>query len=97
VHNAFLWVARLEGLSLLLLMGVAMPLKYGLGWSHATQVPGWAHGVLFVAYVVLLAAVGLKARWSVARLAMGFVASFLPFGTFIFERSLGDEEAATAS
>lgn len=94
--RAFLWVARLEGLSLLLLMGVAMPLKYGAGFEHATQVPGWAHGVLFMAYVVLLAVVGLQQGWSVLRLAAGLLASFVPFGTFLFERGLEPVEAEPA-
>ena len=85
---AFLWVARLEGLSLLLLRGVAMPLKYGLGWEHATMVPGWAHGVLFMAYTVLLFVVGVQQGWSLTRIVVGGFASFVPFGTFAFERSL---------
>jgi len=93
---SFLWVARLEGLSLLLLMGVAMPLKYGMGFEHATQVPGWAHGVLFIAYVALLGVVGLRSGWSLARIAAGFVAAFVPFGTFVFERSLPEPGAPAA-
>lgn len=91
--RAFLWVARLEGLSLLLLMGVAMPLKYGAGFAHATQVPGWAHGVLFMAYMALLVVVGVQQRWSPARFVLGAVASFVPFGTFLFERGLEPVEA----
>jgi len=92
VHNLFLWVARFEGLSLLLLMGVAMPLKYGMGWEHATQVPGWAHGVLFIAYMGLMGVVGLQAGWAVTRFAVGTVAAFVPFGTFAFEAMLAKDE-----
>jgi integral membrane protein len=93
VLSTFLWVARLEGLSLIVLMGIAMPLKYGLGWEHATMVPGWAHGVLFVAYTALLFAVGFQQRWSLGRVVAGGAASLLPFGTFVFERSLPEPAA----
>lgn len=86
LRATFLWIARLEGASLLLLLFVAMPLKYGAGWEHATQVPGWAHGALFVAYVVLLLIVGIRERWEVVTLGLGLAASFVPFGTFAFER-----------
>ena len=84
----FLFIARAEGVSTLLLFFLAMPLKYGAGMTHATQVPGWLHGVLFIAYVAALAAIGLRERWSIARLAVGFVVAFVPFGTFWFERRL---------
>lgn len=90
--SAFLWVARLEGLSLLVLFFVAMPLKYGAGWSHATEVPGWFHGLLFVAYVGLLAAVAHREGWSPIRAALGFLAAFAPFGTFLFEWRLQQVE-----
>jgi len=86
VHRAFLWVARAEGLSLLLLFGVAMPLKYGLGWSHATMVPGWIHGLLFISYVGLLVLIARQQSWSPARVGLGLAASVVPFGTFAFER-----------
>lgn len=87
-RRSFLWIARAEGASLLLLFGVAMPLKYGLGYEHATWWPGLAHGVLFIAYVASLGIVGRVEGWSIPRLVLGFVASFVPLGTFVFERRL---------
>ena len=90
----FLWIARFEGLSLLLLFFVAMPLKYGFDHPEMVEIVGWAHGLLFLAYVAGLAAVGLPRRWSLVRLALGFVAAFVPFGTFAFERSLQDPTPA---
>jgi integral membrane protein len=44
-----------------------------------------AHGVLFVAYVFWLLIVGRQLKWSFLTLVWGFIASLLPFGTFIFE------------
>ena len=88
MRSTFLWVARAEGLSLLLLFGVAMPLKYGAGFEHATWWPGMAHGVLFLAYVAALAVVGRAEGWTVVRIGLGLLASLVPFGTFAFERAL---------
>jgi integral membrane protein len=88
-RSVFVWIARAEGLSLLLLFGVAMPLKYGMGWHEATWWPGLAHGLLFVAYVASLSALAWLESWPTARVGAGFVASLLPFGTFLFERKLG--------
>lgn len=85
-RRTFLWIARAEGASLLLLFGAAMPLKYGLGYEHATWWPGLAHGVLFIAYVAALGVVGLAERWTFSQLILGFAASFVPLGTFMFER-----------
>jgi len=47
---------------------------------------GWAHGVLFVAYVVQLLYVAYLLKWDVLRIILGFIASLLPFGPFVFER-----------
>lgn len=87
----FGWIARLEGVSLLALFGVYMPAKYlahveldgGQGWF------GWMHGQLFLAYLVALVVTGREAGWSLGRMAVGFVASLLPGGTFWFERRVG--------
>lgn len=46
---------------------------------------GWAHGVLFMAYVVQLLYVGFKLKWSEIKIILGFIASLLPFGPFLFE------------
>lgn len=85
MDTVFLWTARLEGLSLIALMGVAMPLKYVWGDPRAVQMVGMAHGLLFIAYVALLFSVGVLRRWSWITIALGFISSAIPFGTFWFE------------
>lgn len=82
----FTWIARAEGVSLLVLFGIAMPLKYGVGIAEATVWTGWAHGVLFLVYLVALDSMRRVAGWSLGTTALGFAASLLPFGTFVFER-----------
>lgn len=86
----FVSIARAEGLSLLLLFGVAMPLKYGAGITSAVVWPGWLHGVLVITYTLALGSVGRVEGWTWGRMIQGFVASLLPFGTFWFERTLGE-------
>jgi len=93
-RRLFIAIARAEGISLLLLFFLAMPLKYGMGYEHATMVPGWLHGVLFMAYVVALAWVSAAEKWSILTSFTAFVASFLPFGTFWFETRLPEPAGA---
>ena len=79
-------VAFWEGISYLLLLFVAMPLKYGLGIDMAVRIVGMAHGVLFLGYCVTLA---LAAQQLGVRLsALAFVLSFVPFGTFWLQSRL---------
>jgi integral membrane protein len=79
-------VGYLEGTSFLLLLGVAMPLKYFAGMPMAVKVVGWIHGVLFVAYCFVLLRAMLDARWPISRGALLFTAALLPFGPFLVDR-----------
>ena len=81
----------LEGISFLVLLGIAMPLKYMMGMPEAVQVCGWAHGVLFVAYCVLLYVVQMEKEWPLTTTAMFFVAALIPFGPFIMDARLKDD------
>ncbi|WP_223651229.1 DUF3817 domain-containing protein [Hymenobacter psoromatis] len=81
-------ISILEGASLLLLLGVAMPLKYLAHEPAAVRVVGLIHGVLFVAYVLLLIQNTIERRWSAGKLGLGLVLSVLPFGAFYAERRL---------
>ena len=79
-------VAFWEGISYLLLLFVAMPLKYGFGLDAAVRVVGMAHGILFLAYCATLA---LAARRLGGRRSLvAFVMSFVPGGTFWLEARL---------
>lgn len=75
-------VAILEGISFLVLLGIAMPLKYLAGIPEVVRIVGMAHGVLFVLYVVLLIQVTIEKSWSFKKFIFAFIASFIPFGTF---------------
>ncbi len=84
-------IGYLEGISLLILLGIAMPLKYALDMPEAVKVIGWIHGILFIGYVILLAIVSIEQKWPVKRTAAALLASVLPFGTFVFDRSFTRE------
>lgn len=88
-------VALVEGVSYLVLLGVAMPLKYFAGFPGAVMAVGWAHGVLFVLYLISLGEVSFKRRWRLLRILGAFVASLVPFGTFVLDARLRREESAT--
>ena len=82
------WVGLLEGTSFLVLLGVAMPLKYLWGMPMAVRVIGMLHGLLFTAYVFMAfqaVADGWLTKKQGLRLA---IASVLPFGPFIADREL---------
>src|SRR5688572_25686419 len=73
-------VAKIEGVSFLVLLGIAMPLKYAAGIPEAVKIVGWIHGVLFVALCALIAGAMRRGNLPFKTAAMVFVASLLPFG-----------------
>jgi integral membrane protein len=87
-------VAFLEGSSFLLLLFVAMPLKYVADLPLAVRIVGIAHGVLFIGLALqALAAVRARGKslgWG-ARLG---VAALLPFGTYFCDRGLAADDEA---
>lgn len=83
----FTWIARAEGVSLLVLFGVYMPLKYGVGIEidGGQGWIGWIHGMLVFLYLLALGVGVFANRWGILAGVLGFFASLLPFGTFVFE------------
>ena len=81
-----------EGISFLVLLLIAMPLKYLLGFPLAVKYTGWAHGLLFVLYVVQAYYVKALRHWPFKKFLTAFLAAWLPLGTFLFDRVLKKEE-----
>ncbi len=81
-------VALAEGVSFILLMFVAMPLKYLADMPAAVKYTGWAHGILFIAYFIFLAEVKSTAKWNLKKTALAALASLLPFGTFVLDKKI---------
>lgn len=86
--TAFKIIGDLEGVSYLVLLGIAMPLKY---WAHIpapVKITGAIHGGLFVLFVLAILACGLKDKWTIKKMSLAFISSLLPFGTFIFNKKM---------
>jgi integral membrane protein len=82
------WIGKLEGISFLVLLGIAMPLKYLAGLPLAVKVVGWAHGALFIAFLAALASAHRDARLPLRLSALVFIAALLPFGPFLIDGRL---------
>ena len=87
-------VALLEGASFVVLLFIAMPLKYLAGLPLAVRIVGSVHGLLFLMLMAALYRAGRERNWPLSRWLLAFVSSIVPFGTFIFDRSLRREIAA---
>jgi integral membrane protein len=84
----FKWISLIEGISFLVLLFIAMPLKYIYEIPMAVSVVGWIHGLLFIIYIYVVFPTASKLKWDFSRTLFALIASVLPFGPFIFDRNL---------
>ncbi|WP_108671699.1 DUF3817 domain-containing protein [Peribacillus acanthi] len=82
------WLAISEGISYLVLLLIAMPLKYWAGIPEVVTVVGGLHGLLFVLYVFAVIAVKFTAKWSFLWAIWAVFLSFVPFGTFWIDKQV---------
>jgi integral membrane protein len=82
----FCLLGRAEGISLLVLLLVAMPVKYILHEPILVKIVGMAHGLLFVGYCAFAYLISLEESWDKKKLFLSFIFSVLPGGTFYFEK-----------
>ena len=87
-------LALVEGISTLVLFGIAMPLKYFAGMPLAVRIVGSLHGALFVALVIMLLLAIRKVPISPALAAAGIAAAVVPGGPFVLDRHLARFDAA---
>lgn len=82
-------VGILEGISLLLLLGIAVPAKHWLGYPALVQFLGLIHGTLFLLFVLLTLQVGVEQRWTFRHTTWKvLVACLVPFGTFYIDQKI---------
>lgn len=86
MKTTFRIVSILEGLSYLILLFIAMPIKYIGGDESWVKMFGMPHGLLFVAYVVLAFLIKSEMKWDTKTFMIVLVASILPFGTFYIDK-----------
>ncbi|MDX6743707.1 DUF3817 domain-containing protein [Actinocorallia sp. A-T 12471] len=93
--RVFRYVSLAEATSFLLLLLVAMPLKYLADIPVAVSIVGAAHGALFLAYVGLVALCFRPLRWTLTRAFLALVASVLPIAPFFVEKHWINEPTTT--
>lgn len=86
MKNIFRWISLLEGLSYILLLFIAVPLKYGVGDDFLVKLLGMPHGILFILYLFLAFYLKDSYEWKWNQTAIVFLASIVPFGTFYVDR-----------
>ncbi len=88
----FRWISLIEGISFLVLLGIAMPLKYIFDLPLMVKYVGWAHGILFIIYIYVVFPTAHKLNWNFSRTFLALVASILPFGPYIFNKNLKKDQ-----
>ena len=78
-------IATLEGISLLALLFIAMPLKYIWDMPEYVRVVGMAHGLLFIVYIIIASMLKSELKWPFSKYLIICLASVIPFGTFYIE------------
>lgn len=83
-----------EGVSTLVLFGIAMPMKYLLQMPSAVRIVGSLHGALFVALALMLFVAVKRVPIRMSMAITGILAAIVPFGPFVFDRKLKSLETA---
>jgi integral membrane protein len=89
--NRLLKIGFAEGVSFIVLLAVAMPLKYIANMPTPVRIVGMLHGVLFIGYTIALLQAKHAYKWPFKKALIAFLLSFLPFGTFYLDRILKKE------
>lgn len=84
----------LEGISYLVLLLIAMPLKYYAGYPIVVKITGWIHGLLFILFILSVLRTSRTMHWKTGKVIAAFLASVLPFGTFVLDKRLQKEAQA---
>jgi integral membrane protein len=86
MKNIFRIVGFLEGLSYILLLFIATPIKYAMGDPSYVKLLGMPHGLLFVAYIILACMLKVPEKWNTKTFGIVLIASLLPFATFYIDK-----------
>lgn len=84
----FRFMGFIEGGSLLLLLAIAMPLKYFMDMPMAVRVAGSLHGLLFIVYILVIGYTAFKVRWFWSWIIGAVAVAFIPFGNFVLDSIL---------
>ena len=84
----FRLINKIEGISFIILLFVAMPLKYSFGYPMATKIVGMLHGVLVFAFIYQIIEAKKEAGFTLKEAALYTVLSLIPFGSFYTDKLL---------
>jgi integral membrane protein len=85
-------IAICEGTSFLVLLLIAMPLKYFADFPQAVLIVGWIHGLLFISYMLAGLDVKRTHNWNFKKTFFAVIASLIPFGPFILDKRILSKE-----
>ena len=85
-------IGFIEGVSFLVLLFIAMPMKYVMDMPQMVKQVGMAHGLLFVLYVMAVIIVKVEKDWSLGKMGIALLVSVIPFGTFWADGNRRDEQ-----
>lgn len=86
MKNIFRVISVLEGVSYLLLLFIATPIKHFQGDESYVKMLGMPHGILFMLYIIIAIMLKKEMNWSNKTLGIVLLCSILPFGTFYMDK-----------
>ena len=89
--HRFRMIGIAEGISFLVLLLIAMPLKYLFHIPEAVKIFGWVHGALFITFIYFAFEVMGTFKKNIGWFAKAFAAAIIPLGTFVFDKQLKKE------
>ena len=81
-------INTMEGYSYIILLFIAMPMKYIFGFPMAVKIVGMIHGILFIIFCLLLVQAWRESKWPFKNNIIFFIASLIPFGTFFTKNKI---------
>jgi len=89
----FKWINKIEGISFIILLFIAMPLKYSFGYPVATKIAGMIHGLLVFAFIYQIIEAKKEAGFTLQETALYSILSLVPFGSFYTDKLLAKKIA----
>jgi integral membrane protein len=86
--SRFRIISIIEGLSYLILLFIAMPIKYIADNPYPVKIVGMTHGILFIIFIIFLYEAMKKYNWNIRFTIELFIYSIIPFGLFFIERKI---------
>ena len=90
----FKWINKIEGISYIILLFIAMPLKYSFGYPIATKIAGMTHGLLVFAFIYQIIEAKKEAGFTWKETGLYSVLSLIPFGSFYTDKLLAKKMIA---